>query len=266
MNNFSAVLSQSRLNPLNSPNTNPSMLNMQTRPPPIVAPALQRPQPHPAARSGEADPAIGDDLDEGGGVEPHFELGRRQSTRVESRRSGGVLNPLDYVAKENDQDEQDPAEDPDRRTLPQLANFGAKASDHAASPSEVTLRKTSSSERSAGRSSLTRMFASTSAALMSAALSCVAATRRGPSTAVTAFEPSIRSSSLRAASIGAARTVTAGSPRSPSTVPSPTSLPRRPMPTRPPTCSTPPKTWLEGSTVPDPPPAPRARPAPPPTT
>src|SRR5260370_17036987 len=137
----------------------------------------------------------------------------------------------------------------ERRPESELAPLRFDGCDHDPCFSPVSWKKTSSSDFSYGRSSLTPTPAPTSSRLMS--MLCMGSVARWmkPSSRLTAPAPNIRLRFSPPPSDESALTRTPFSPISSRTVDWLTSLPPLITPTRSQICSTSPRRWLESSTV-----------------
>src|SRR6266849_3074678 len=158
------------------------------------------------------------------------------------------LVPVEAVHEQRDPRDEARGHE-ERRPESQLAPLRFDGCDHDPCFSPVSWKKTSSSDLSYGRSSLTPTPAPTSSRLMSMLWVGSVARWMKPSWRLTAAAPNIRLRISAARSDESALTRTPFSPMSSRTVDWLTSLPPLITPTRSQICSTSPRRWLESSTV-----------------
>src|SRR6202521_2059362 len=173
---------------------------------------------------------------------------RQQRHGLPGRPRVERLVPADSVEEHSDP-RDDAGRDEKCRPITILTPFSFDGCDHDPCFSPVSWKKTSSSDLSYGRSSLTPTPDAMSWRLISMLCPGSVLRWKNPSSRTTASGPNIRVRTSPALSEGCALTTTPLSPSSSCTVDCVTSLPLLITPTRSQICSTSPRRWLDRSTV-----------------
>src|SRR5713101_3419715 len=170
-----------------------------------------------------------------------------ESAAISSSRVQGLV-PVEAVHQHRDARDETRGHE-ERRSESELSPLRFDGCDHDPCFSPVSWKKTSSSDLSNGRSSLTPTPAPTSSRLMSMLCAGSVARWMKPSWRLTAAAPNIRRRISAARSDESALTRTPFSPISSRTVDCLPTLPPLLTPTRSQICSTSPRRWLDSSTV-----------------